>query len=212
MSAGRRERIYEAQMPLVAEPEAETTPAPESWALGEDTVPVRGETERVLAEDREERLRVVLERRRPPLPRLSAKRLAAGLAVLGALCLLAFAVLGGGGNAPAPTASNPFPTHARQPSLQGELRQTEARRRRRAATRAKHRAARRAAARARAVRRATKTEQQANTEGAGGDLATPIPQGSEPSPPLPAPPPTTEPTTSTSDSPSQVQREFGFER
>jgi hypothetical protein len=220
MSLGQSEEMREAPGSAGAEPASEERQAATeaSWALAEDAVPMRGAAERELDRYSEERVRSVLEkprwRFRPP----SVRNLGLALAGLAAL-IICLAVLGSlgedgsGGPEPtaAPTRQSPLASRAaRRASAAASLWQARAaRNRRRAAARAKHEAARHRAKQRSAGKRAASgaQEQQAaapsepSTESAAPAAA-----------PITAATPQEPASTTASGSPSQAQRQFGFER
>jgi hypothetical protein len=216
---GNSEEMREAPGSAVAEPGSEERQAAAgaSW-LGEDAVPMRGSAERELDRYSEERVRSVLEKPRRRLRRPPARKLGLALAGLAAL-LICVAVLGslgqGGGDAPKPTAAPARPpalasrAARRARSTAASLRQARAARdRRRAAVRAKREAARHRARQRSARKRAAQRtqEQRAAASEPSAEPAAPPPA------PVTAATPQETASTTASGSPSQAQRQFGFER
>jgi hypothetical protein len=216
---GQSEETREAPGSAVAEPGSEERQgaAEASW-LGEDAVPMRRAAERELDRYSEERVRSVLEKPRWRLRRPPTRKLGLALAGLAALlvCVVVLGSLGGdGNNAAKPTAAPTRPPAlasraARRASAAASLRQARAaRNRRRAAMRAKRKAARRRAKQRSARKRAAQRTQVQQA-------APPSEPSAEPAAPPPAPvttgsaQETASPTAS--GSPSQAQRQFGFER
>lgn len=227
MSVGQSEATQEEPEPRMAGEQPGEANAPEAtWpALGESVVPMLGPTRRELDRRREERVRTVVKKGHRPLPRPPARAALLGLGGLATVLLavaLASAAGGGNGNVSPQRTTKPRSALATNPPARlvahaARPRHTRARAldRRRAAIRAHREAARRRArerrARKKAADRAKRHRQSAPTgePAAGTDVsAEPAPPPSEAVSSTPPPPTSAAPTSS---SPSQVQREFGFE-
>lgn len=207
----------------------------ESWpTLADGVVPMRDGAQRELDRERHERVRLVVKKRRRPLPHPPVRGLAfaaAGLAtiLLGVAVVSAANQAGGSSPSEHPAAS----TQQRIPALTSSSRSTfhatqhrearaRARAQRRAAIRAHREAARRrakqrstrmkAAARARRKQRAAAPREPASNSAASVEAPPPAPTPA--SAPLTttatAPPPPAASPPSSSASPAQS--EFGFER
>lgn len=204
----------------------------ETWpTLADGVVPMRDAAQRELDRDREERVRLVVEKRHG-LPRPPARRLTlavAGLAaVLAGIVSIALADQGGASASSEPPVAAvqhqlPAPTSSSRPTADAtRLRQARAmaRAQRRAAIRAHREAARRRAKQRSTRRQAAHRAQKKQHAAPRSEPATRSEANLEPAPapeppitsttPPPAPPPA--PATTTSPSPSPAQSEFGFER
>ncbi len=185
-----------------------------SW--GEDPARLRGTAARAAARQQEERLRIVLPRRRiAPAARWL------GLGALGLAVVLVGVALGGGSNrAGTPTqtvaASRPPGPSLEQVKVRAEHGRIAAERRARLRAERKARRAVTRRQRRRAARRKARAAEHAEAVTAAAPSPTP-PPAAEAAPPGPAPvpvpaqpSPAPPPQRPTEASPSQVQREFGF--